>query len=285
MIFSRTIGNAAPSTKPQSRLKTGLFASVLTIALSGCVSTAPKLGGSSDNLISGSAGGANAQGQNTALESCDAPLGTMSLFEDKTLPWWNRYFSDYPQLGSTLPVLRLMIQQSNCFVVVERGKAFEAINRERELANSGELRESSNFGQGQLVSADYTASPSVQFSKKGTGGIGGAVVGSLLGSVGSALAGSLKSNEAATTILLIDNRSGVQVSAATGSAKNFDFRLFGGLFKGGFAGAGGFSNTPEGKIVTAAFVDSYNQMVKSLRNYKTQEVEGGLGTGGQLKVQ
>ncbi len=273
------------SNAVSSRIAKGLMASALAIALSGCLSTAPKLGGSEGNLITGSAGGANAEGQNTALESCDAPLGTMSLFEDNSLPWWNRYLTDYPQLGSTLPVIRLMIQQSNCFVVVERGKAFEAINRERELANSGELRTNSNFGQGQLVSADYTASPSVQFSKKGTGGVGGAVVGSLLGSVGSALAGSLKSNEAATTLLLIDNRSGVQVSAATGSAKNFDFRLFGGLFRGGFAGAGGYSNTPEGKIVTAAFLDSYNQMVKAVRNYRAQEVEGGLGTGGQLKVQ
>lgn len=255
------------------------------IALSACVSTAPKLGGSSNNLISGSAGGASAQGQNAALESCEAPLGTMSLFEDTSRPWWNRYYSDFPQLGSTLPVLRLMIQQSNCFVIVERGTAMSAINKERELAKSGELRESSNFGQGQLVSADYTVAPSVQFSAKGTGGVGGAVVGSLLGSVGSALAGSLKSNEASTTLLLVDNRSGVQVSAATGSAKNFDFALFGGLFSGGFAGAGGYTKTPEGKIVTAAFLDSYNQMVKALRNYSAQTVEGGLGTGGKLIVQ
>jgi len=84
---------------------------------------------------------------------------------------------------------------------------------------------------------------------------------------------------------LIDNRSGVQVSAATGNAKNFDFALFGGLFRGGFVGAGGYSNTPEGKIVTAAFVDSYNQMIKSLKNYRAQTVEGGLGTGGKLEVQ
>jgi len=84
--------------------------------------------------------------------------------------------------------------------------------------------------------------------------------------------------------LLIDNRSGVQVSASTGSAKNYDMRVFGGLFSGGLAGAGGYSNTPEGKIVSAAFVDSYNQMVKSLRNYKAQEVQGGSGTGGKLKV-
>ena len=47
---------------------------------------------------------------------------------------------------------------------------------------------------------------------------------------------------------------------------------------------GAFSNTPEGKIVTAAFADSLNQMVKALTNYKVQQVKGGLGKTGSLKV-
>jgi len=123
----------------------------------------------------------------------------------------------------------------------------------------------------------------VQFSEQ-TGGAG-AVAGALLGSVGSLVAGALKQNEAATTLLLIDNRSGVQVSGSTGSAKNYDAALFGGIFAGGFAGAGAYSKTPEGKIVLASFLDSYNQMVKSLRNYEAQTIEGGLGTGGKLKIQ
>jgi hypothetical protein len=46
----------------------------------------------------------------------------------------------------------------------------------------------------------------------------------------------------------------------------------------------GFTDTPEGKVITAAFADSYNQMVKALRNYKAQKVKGGLGKGGKLKV-
>lgn len=193
-------------------------------------------------------------------------------------------YSQYPQLGSTIPVLRLIVQQSNCFVVVERGKAMRNVMQERELQQSGELREGSKFGKGQLVAADYTMSPSIQFAEKGTGGLG-AIAGGLLGSVGAAIAGGLKSNEASTTLLLVDNRSGVQVAAAVGSAKNFDFALFGGLFGGGGGGGvGGFTNTPEGKVIVAAFVDSYNHMVKALRNYRAQNVKGGLGKGGKLKV-
>jgi len=126
--------------------------------------------------------------------------------------------------------------------------------------------------------------PSITFSAKGTSGVGGAL-GGLFGHVAGAIAGGLRSNEASTTLLLVDNRSGVQIAAAVGSAQNYDFSLFGGMFGGGMGGgAGAFTNTPEGKIITAAFADSYNQMVNSLRNYKAQEVKGGLGKGGTLKV-
>ena len=157
--------------------------------------------------------------------------------------------------------------------------------RERTLDKSGEMRDDSNFGKGQMVAADYTMSPAIQFSGK-TGRARAGVAGAgVLGAVG-ALAGSMSTNEASTTLLLIDNRSGVQISAAEGSAKNFDFGFFGGSFLGGLAGGGGgYSNTPQGKVVTAAFADSYNQMIVALQSYKAQTVKGGLGTGGRLGVQ
>ena len=86
-------------------------------------------------------------------------------------------------------------------------------------------------------------------------------------------------------LTLIDNRSGVQLAAAEGSARNMDFGMLGGLFGGSAGGiAGGYSNTAEGKVIVAAFTDSFNNMVKAVRNYKAQEVKGGLGRGGQLKV-
>lgn len=260
---------------------------LLLIGLTGCVSTSPKMGGSSGMTTTGAAAGGSSQGANSDLEYCSESLGTLAMYEDQSLPWWRTYYGRYPKLGSTLPVLRTMVQQSNCFVVVERGRAMDNMMQERALEQSGEMREGSNFGKGQMVAADYTMNPSIQFSEQGTGGIGGAI-GGLFGSSGRALgaiAGGLGSNEAATTLLLIDNRSGVQIASSVGSAKNFDFKLFGGIFGGGAgAGLGGFTNTPEGKVLTAAFADSYNQMVRALRNYKAQTVEGGLGKGGKLNV-
>lgn len=247
--------------------------------------TDPNLGGGG-TVATGSAGGAESQGASSQLEKCDESLGTMAVVEDQTAPWYHS-LSEY-KLGSTVPVLRMMIQQSNCFVVVERGAAMRNMMQERNLSQSGEMREGSSFGKGQMVAADYTMSPTITFSKKGTSGMGGAL-GGLFGSAGrivGAVAGGIKANESSTTLLLIDNRSGVQLAAAEGSAKNYDFNLFGGIFGGGgFGSAGGYTDTPEGKILTAAFMDSYNKLVKATRNYKAQSVKGGLGTGGRLGVQ
>jgi curli biogenesis system outer membrane secretion channel CsgG len=220
------------------------------------------------------------------LEKCDESLGTMAVVEDQTAPWYHSLSQQ--NLGSTVPVLRILIQQSNCFVVVERGRAMRNMMQERELSQSGEIRQGSNLEKGQMVAADYTMSPSITFSKKGTSGVGGAL-GGLFGQAGriaGAVAGGIKANESSTTLLLIDNRSGVQLAAAEGSAKNFDFSLFGGAVGGGmFGGAGGYSNTPEGKVLIAAFMDSYNKLVKATRNYKAQNVKGGLGTGGRMGIQ
>ncbi|WP_052162667.1 CsgG/HfaB family protein [Aquabacterium sp. NJ1] len=258
-----------------------LGAAVVAAVLAGCASTAPTLG-DNKGVVSGAAGGESADGQNSQLESCPETLGTLAIEEDTNAPWYYQ-LRDH-QLGSTVPVLRLMIQQSNCFVIVERGKSLNNMMREREFARGEESRAGSNFQKGQMVAADYTMSPAIQFSGKTGGGsaFGG---GGALGMLG-AIAGSVGRNEASTTLLLIDNRSGVQIAAAEGTAKNFDFGLFGAAFGGGgFGGGGGYAKTPQGKVIVAAFADSYNQMVKALRRYKAQTVKGGLGTGGRLGVQ
>jgi len=194
--------------------------------------TDPKLGGSG-TVATGSAGGASSQGASSQLERCDESLGTIAVVEDQSAAWYHT-LSQY-KLGSTVPVLRMMIQQSNCFVVVERGAAMRNMMQERNLSESGEMREGSSFQKGQMVAADYTMSPTITFSQKGTSGMGGAL-GGLFGGAGrlvGAVAGGIKANESSTTLLMIDNRSGVQLAAAEGSAKNYDFNLFGGIFGAG----------------------------------------------------
>ena len=257
--------------------------SVIALALAACSNM--QMGSSEAKTeATGSAGGSQSQNANNKLERCDASLGTIAVVEDTNAPWYGILTGQY-RLGSTTPVLKLMIQQSNCFVVVERGRAMNNMMQERALSQSGELRSNSNFGKGQMVSADYSLSPSITFSNNNAGGMG-AAVGGLFGSVGAIVGGNLSAKEASTLLTMVDNRSGVQLAAAEGSAKNWDFGMLGGLLGSGLGAAGGgYANTAEGKVIVASFMDSYNGVVRAVRSYKAQEVKGGLGTGGNLAVQ
>lgn len=258
--------------------------------LSGCLATGMQMGNSDAKTVAtGSAAGAASTNANSALEKCESPLGTVSLVENQSAGWYTVLTGEY-RLPPTSNLLRLLVQQSNCFIVVERGAAgMNAMNRERALQQSGEMRQGSNFGKGQMVSSDYGLSPEIVFSQDNTGGIAGSL-GGLIGGRGGSLLGAVgantKTREAAAMLTLVDNRSGVQVAASEGSAAKTDIGGFGSLF-GGSAGAGlsGYSNTPQGKVISAAFMDAFNQMVVSLRNYKAQTVRGqGLGGGGRLGV-
>jgi hypothetical protein len=255
----------------------------IVFVFSGC--SMMNMGSSSaKTAATGSASGSTAEGENSGLERCSETLGTLAVHEETDAYWYRRLREEY-KLGPLTPVLKLLAQQSNCFVVVERGKAMSNIMQERALEQSGELRESSNFKKGQLVAADFTLNPSLLFSEKNAGGGGGAVAGVLGGVVGG-IAAAFKSSEAGALLTLIENRSGVQVVAAEGSAKNTDFGGIGGLF-GGSAGTalGGYSNTNEGKVIAAALTDAFNNIVRATKSYKAQTVKGGLGTGKSGKLQ
>ncbi|MBE2258097.1 MAG: peptidoglycan-binding protein [Rhodobacteraceae bacterium] len=262
-----------------------VVAAAATALLAGCANM--EMGAAdAKTTATGSAGGANATNANSQLERCASSLGTIAVVEDTNSPWYGILTRQW-NLGSTTPVLKLLIQQSNCFVVVERGRAMNNMMQERALEDSGELRKGSKFHKGQMVSADYSMSPSITFSNNNAGGMGGGLGGinRSLGVLG-AIAGSMNVKEASTLLTLVDNRSGVQLAAAEGSAKNVDFGAVGSLFGSSAGGGlGGYSNTAEGKVIVAAFTDSYNNIVRAVKNYKAQEVQGGLGTGGQLGVQ
>jgi hypothetical protein len=164
-----------------------------------------------------------------------------------------------------------------------------AMTRERALMQSGEMRGGSNFGAGQMVASDYGLSPEIVFSNNDAGGLGSALGGLIGGGRGRTVANlgaNLQTKEAAAMLTLVDNRSGVQVAAAEGSASKTDFGGF--LDLSGARGAGnvgGYTRTPQGKVIAAAFMDSFNQMVRALRSYRAQAVQGqGLGGGGRLSV-
>lgn len=242
---------------------------VLTTTLCGTALAAPtdmkKGEGGSD--VQGAAGTQGAVGAAGDLERCDKPMGAMAVVEpqDYVMAALSRY-----SLGSPVGLIRMMIQQSNCFIVVERGMGMQNMMQERALAESGQMRQNSNMGGGQMVAADFVLTPAVVFSEKNSGGFGGAIGGLLGGRSGrvlGAVAGGLKFKEAQTSMLVSDARSGVQVAAAEGSTKKADFNLGGLLVGGGAGGAlGGYSNTNEGKVIAASLADNYNNIVRAIRN-------------------
>jgi hypothetical protein len=223
--------------------------------------TQPKQG-QGGSVVKGAAGTDGSAGDK-GLEHCDRPMGAMAVVEPQSevLTALSRY-----RLSSPVGLIRLMIQQSNCFIVVERGTGLQNMMQERALASGGQTRQNSNIGGGQMVAADFILTPSVAFEESNAGGLGGAV-GGLFGPKAGAVAGALKFKEAQTSMLVADSRSGVQVAAAEGSTKKADLRL-GGALLGGSAGAaaGGYGNTNEGKMIAAAFMDNYNNVVTAVRN-------------------
>jgi len=153
------------------------------------------------------------------LEKCDKPYGTLTVAEAQ-----DAVISRLLQYGLPSPtgVIRMMVQQSNCFVLVERGRAMNNIMQERQLAESGELRAGSNMGKGQMVTADYVPTPDAVFSSKDSGG-GGAAPGGfgVFGSVASVVAGGLKmySQPSKTSKVVASLAKGEEV-IFTGEEKN-----------------------------------------------------------------
>ena len=212
-------------------------------------------------MLGGHAVAVNAE--EATLEHCDSPKGTLAVAEPQShvMAALARY-----RLPSPTSLLRQYVQNSNCFQVVERGIAMQNIQQERDLSESGMLQQDSNMGGGQMVTADFVMTSNILFQDNNAGGAGlGAAVGSLFGSggtlVGSVL-GGIKFQEAETTLIVADARSTIQVASASGTYKDYDW-AFGGIL--GAVGGGAYTSTDEGKIVAAALLDNYNNIVRQVR--------------------
>jgi hypothetical protein len=239
--------------------------SLLSVSLAHADNPLSMKKGAGGTEVQGSAGPSGSQGD-AGQEHCDKPMGAMAVVEPQD--YVSQSLSHYG-LQSPTGLIRMMIQQSNCFIVVERGIGMQNMMQERALADSGELRKNSNVGGGQMVSADFVLTPAVVFSESDSGGMGGALGGLIGGNKGrllGAVAGGVKFKEAQTSMLVADARSGVQVAAAEGSAKKADLRLGAALLGSSGAGAlGGYTNTNEGKMLAASLMDNYNNVVRSVR--------------------
>lgn len=254
---------------------------VSAATITGCVQ--PGAGGT---MLSGSAGGSTSVNANETLERCSSTLGTLAVDDGRAADWYGQ-FGSATNITTIEPLIRLAVQQSNCFVITSIGnlRTDSRLSRITDTQrNSGEYRTGSKQQKGQRVAADYYLEPSIVIDNASTGAVG-AALGGLINPALGAVAGAMQTKASVVTLTLFDIRSAIQISASQGSATANNFGAALGAFGGGAGGVlGGYSNTPAGQATVAAFADAYNNMVRALKNYKAQDVKGGLGRGGALQV-
>jgi len=211
----------------------------------------------------------NAQSQ---IPVCTKNLGTIAIVPPDN-EWWHAY-----NLGTPEAILKVFIQQSRCFSLVNRGSAMRSRAMERAMADNGELQAGSNVGRGQVKTADYFMQPDIVTANQNSGGGGaGAALGGILGHFGGwgstvgAVAGGInvKKGEAAVTLDLVNARTTEDMALTQGYARKKDvsWGAGGGAgWWGGFAaaGGGGYQNTEIGQVIVLAYLDAYIQMVTQL---------------------
>ncbi len=205
--------------------------------------------------------------QKTAeLPVCPRPLGTLALSEPEN-QWWGGL-----GLGSPEALLRVYVQRSGCFRLVNRSqRGMAAMERERSLSASGETRRGGTIGKGQMVEADFTAIPDIVTGNANKGGLNvGGLFGAIVpGFVGGMLGGiNVKKRSANVVINFVNNKSSEEF-VAEGQAKKTDLGWGGGggIFAGGFLGAGGatgYDNTEIGQVIALAYLDAYTKLVNDL---------------------
>lgn len=234
----------------------GILSAAAVIGLVACASSATAKGESS---------GQKAQQKGEAqIPHCDHKLGTVAIVEPDN-QWWREL-----NLGSPEAVIKVFVQESGCFTLVNRGRSMQSRSMERALADDGELQKGSNLGKGQVKAADYFLQPDIVTSNSNSGGGGaGAALGGLLGHhlLGGIAGGlSVKKKEASVTLSLVNARTTEEEALIQGYARKSDISFGGGGgggWWGGFAAAGGsgYSNTDIGQVIVLAYLDAYTKLV------------------------
>lgn len=203
------------------------------------------------------------------IPHCSRNLGTIAIVEPDN-QWWREY-----NLGSPEAILKIIVQRSGCFGLVNRGRAMQSRAMERALADNGELQDGSNLGRGQVKAADYFLEPDIVSANRNSGGsnVGGVLggIGGMFGGGFGALVGGInvKKGEANVTLSVVDARTTEEKALTEGYARKSDVSFgagaggwFGGTF-GGVAG-GGYQDTAIGQIIVLAYIDAYTKLVTQL---------------------
>ena len=197
------------------------------------------------------------------IPTCSHRIGSIAIREPDN-KWWEGLGLESPEA-----LLKIFVQRSGCFTLVDRGKGFELAQQERALAAGGALQGGSNIGGGQVRAADYILVPDIVSKNANAGGtnVGGLIGGFMGGFAGALVSGISINSRTADVILSVTNvRTSEQQAMAEGHGSKTDvgFSLGGGGFGGGAFGAAGVSNyqnTAIGQVVVLAYIDAYTKLV------------------------
>jgi len=201
------------------------------------------------------------------IPTCTRSLGAITIV-DGDRHGWTVYDLQSPQ-----KLLKLYVQKSGCFTLVDRGAGFDAAQRERDLEAQGALQRRSNVGGGQVRAADYILVAEVVAADRDTGGsaVGGIVGGIIGGPIGGAIGGGLRTRdlEAEAILSVTDVRTSETKAVEEGRAKKTDVSFALGAGGGGWGGwggvvGGGYEDTPIGQVVSLAFLEAYVKLVNNL---------------------
>ena len=205
------------------------------------------------------------------IPRCAKPIGVLAIVEPET-QWWREL-----NLGSPEAVIKVFVQQSGCFTIVNRGRSMASRAMERAMADSGELQKGSNLGKGQVKAADYFLEPNIVTANQnsGGGGVGAAAgaLGGLFGGFGHVVGGlaggiNVKKGEANVTLSVVNARTTEEYVVEGYSRKKDISWGAGGAagWWGGFAAAGasGYQNTEIGQVIVLAYHDAYTKLVGQL---------------------
>lgn len=205
------------------------------------------------------------------IPRCTRRLGTIAIVEPDN-QWWREF-----NLGSPEAILKVFVQQSGCFGLVNRGRSMQSRAMERALADDGELQRGSNLGRGQVKAADYFLEPDIVTANRNSGGnalggVLGSVGGGLFGRGFGAIAGGIntKKGEANVTLSVVNSRTTEEEALVEGYARKTDLSWGGGAGGGNFwgtfagAGGGGYQDTAIGQVIVLAYLDAYTKLVTRL---------------------
>ena len=205
------------------------------------------------------------------IPQCARPIGVLAIVEPED-QWWRQL-----NLGSPEAIIKVFVQNSRCFTIVNRGRSMARRAMERAMADQGELQKGSNLGKGQVKAADYFLEPNIVTANNnsGGGGLGAAAgaFGGLFGGAGRVIGGiaggiNVKKGEANVTLSVVNARTTEEyVVEGYARKKDISWGAGGGAgWWGGFAAAGasGYQNTEIGQVIVLAYLDAYTKLVGQL---------------------